>query len=71
MADVPTSYVRRVRELAECGLMDARDALAARSLCIQCAVEYVQRKNLAVVMPDRSRYPLWTAHVARGRHVEG
>lgn len=51
-------------------MADARDALAARSLCIQCAVEYVRRHNLATVMPDERRYPLWTAHVARGHHVE-
>ncbi len=71
MPDIPTSYVHRVRELAGCGLMDARDALAARSLCIPCAVEYVNRRNLATVMPDHRRYPLWTAHVAHGRHIEG
>lgn len=63
---IPVEYVAIVRDRASCGMADARNALAARALCIPCSIEYVTRTGLAAVASDAARYPRWTRHQKNG-----
>lgn len=54
----------KVQELMTGGACSRAQALAAlyvREDNVELAAEFINRKNLAAVMPDRERYPKWHA----------
>lgn len=63
MKPASADEVKALRNLTGCGMMDAKKALEERDNDIEFAIEYLQRRNLAVVMSDEARFPKWTRHV--------
>ena len=53
--------VKKLREETGCGFYIAKKALELRENNFEFAKEYVNRHNLAAIMADHVRYPLWTA----------
>jgi len=51
--------VRQLREKLGCGMMIAKHALEIRFGDMELAEEYIRRHNLAVVMTDEARFPLY------------
>jgi len=67
---VTIEMVQRLSEITGDSRLRCREGLRLRDGHIEFAEEWVKRHSLATVMSFSTRYPLWSAHLAReGRNI--